>query len=194
LLASLFLRCGDGPMQGWEQPLEIAAEMILAEFKTLSARQTGQAFRQLVCTRHPGPVDQHGNDADAALQGGLDLQPDEVAGVLAATLSAHRSAAFGVYVLAALGGDDAAGGRSSGCAVAGVVAVEEAGERVDEFEQQGVDLGLLVGGVLGAVAGDEPVPSGGCLLFVFGGLVPGLVAGLPPAQGFGPVHGAGWCW
>jgi hypothetical protein len=25
-----------------------------------------------------------------------------------------------------------------------------------------------------------------------GGLVSGLVAGLPPAQGFGPVHGAGW--
>jgi hypothetical protein len=114
--------------------------------------------------------------------------------VLAATLSAHRSAAFGVYVLAALGGDDAAGGRSSGCAVAGVVAVEEAGKHVDEFEQQRVDLGLLVSGMLGAVAGDEPVPSGGCLLFVLGGVVPGLVAGLPPAQGFGPVHGAGWCW
>jgi hypothetical protein len=114
--------------------------------------------------------------------------------VLAATLSAHRSAAFGVYVLAALGGDDAADGRSSGCAVAGVVAVEEAGKHVDEFEQQRVDLGLLVSGVLGAVAGDEPVPSGGCLLFVLGGVVPGLVAGLPPAQGFGPVHGAGWCW
>jgi hypothetical protein len=48
--------------------------------------------------------------------------------------------------------------------------------------------------VLGAVAGDEPVPPCCCLLFVLGGLVPGLVAGLPPAQGFGPVHGAGWCW
>jgi hypothetical protein len=130
---------------------------------------------------------------DLAAAGGQ--QPgDEQDQLLAAMLSAHRSAAFGVYVLAALGGDDAAGGRSSGCAVAGMVAVEEAGKHVDEFEQQRVDLGLLVSGVLGAVAGDEPVPSGGCLLFVLGGVVPGLVAGLPPAQGFGPVHGAGRCW
>ena len=67
---------------------------------------------------------------------------------------------------------------------------EEAGEHVDGFEQQRVDLGLLVSGVLGAVAGDEPVPPGGCLLFVLGSLVPGLVAGLPPAQCLGAVHGA----
>ena len=87
-----------------------------------------------------------------------------------------------------------AGGRSSGCAVAGVIAVEEAGEHVDGFEQQRVDLGLLVSGVLSAVARDEPVPPGGCSLLVPGSLVPGLVAGLPPAQGFGPVHGVGWCW
>jgi hypothetical protein len=82
-----------------------------------------------------------------------------------------------------------AGGRSSGCAVAGVIAVEEAGECVDGFEQQGVDLGLLVSGVLGAVGRDETVPSGGCLLFVLGGLVPGLVAGPPPAQCFGAGDG-----
>ena len=44
------------------------------------------------------------------------------------------------------------------------------------FEQQRVDLGLLVSGVLGAVAGGELVPPGGCLLLVLGGLVPGLVA------------------
>ena len=89
-----------------------------------------------------------------------------------------------------------AGGSRSGCAVAGTVvaAEEEAGERVDGFEQQGVDLGLLVSGVPGAVAGDQTVPSGGCPLLVLGGLVSGLVAGLPPAQGFGPVHGVGWCW
>ena len=110
--------------------------------------------------------------------------------MLAAMLSAHRSAAFGVYVLAALGGDDAAGGRSSGCAVAGAVAVEEAGKHVDEFEQQRVDLGLLVSGVLGAVAGDEPVPSGGCLLFVLGGVVPGLVARWPLSAGLRP---GSWC-
>jgi hypothetical protein len=75
-----------------------------------------------------------------------------------------------------------------------VIAVEEAGEHVDGFGQQRVGLGLLVSGVLSAVARNEPVPPGGCSLFVPGSLVPGLVAGLPPAQGFGPVHGAGWCW
>src|SRR2546423_15611223 len=87
-----------------------------------------------------------------------------------------------------------AGGRSSGCVVAGVIAVEEAGEHVDGFEQQRVGLGLLVSGVLSAVARDEPVPPGGCSGFGPGSLGPGLVAGLPPAQGFGPVPGAGWGW
>jgi hypothetical protein len=83
-----------------------------------------------------------------------------------------------------------AGGSRSGCAVAGmVVAAEKAGERVDGFEQQGVDLGLLVSGVLGAVARDETVPSGGCPLLVPGSLMSGLVAGLPPAQCFGAGHG-----
>ena len=87
------------------------------------------------------------------------------------------------------------GGSESGFVVAGVIsAAEEASEHVDGFEQQRVDLGLLVSGVLSAVARDEPVPPGGCLLLVLGSLVPGLVAGLPPAQGFGPVHGSGWCW
>ena len=84
-----------------------------------------------------------------------------------------------------------AGGSRSGCAVAGMVvaAEKEAGERVDGFEQEGVDLGLLVSGVLGAVARDETVPSGGCPLLVLGSLVSGLVAGLPPAQCFGAGHG-----
>src|SRR6266576_2709132 len=81
-----------------------------------------------------------------------------------------------------------AGGRSSGCPVAGMIAVEEAGEHVDGFEQQRVDLGLLVSGVLSAVARGEPVPPGGCSLFVPGSLVPGLVAGPPPAQCLGAGH------
>jgi hypothetical protein len=79
-----------------------------------------------------------------------------------------------------------AGSRS---AFAVVVAGEKAGEHVDGFEQQRVDSGLLVSGVLGAVAGGEPVPPGGGLLFVFGGLVSGLVAGLPPAQCLGAGDG-----
>lgn len=75
------------------------------------------------------------------------------------------------------------GSRGSGLAV--VVAAEEAGEHVDDFEEQRVDSGLLVSGALGTVAGDEMLPSGGCLLLVLGGLVPGLVSGLPPAQCLG---------
>jgi hypothetical protein len=79
-----------------------------------------------------------------------------------------------------------AGSRSAGAVV---VAGEEAGEHVDGFEQQRVDSGLLGGGVLGAVAGGELVPPGGCLLFVPGGLVSGLVAGPPPAQRLGAGDG-----
>ena len=107
--------------------------------------------------------------------------------VLAATLSAHGSAAFDVDVPAGLGGDATLRQRGSGLTV--VVAAEEAGEHVDEFEQQRVYLGLLVSGVLGAVAGDEPVPPCCCLLLMLGSLVPGLVAGPPPAQCFGAGHG-----
>jgi hypothetical protein len=40
------------------------------------------------------------------------------------------------------------------------VAGEEAVEHVDGFEGQRVDSGLLVSGVLGAVAGDEVTPPG----------------------------------
>jgi hypothetical protein len=108
--------------------------------------------------------------------------------MLAATLSADGSASFDVHVLAGFGVDAAPGGWSV-CAV--VVAGEQAGERVDGFEQQRVDPGLAVGGMLGAVAGDEPVPPGGCLLFVLGGLVPGFVSCPPPAQCLGAGHGAG---
>jgi hypothetical protein len=112
--------------------------------------------------------------------------------VLAATLSAHGPAAFDVHGLAGLGGDDAGWRGRSGCAVAGVVvAAEEAGECVDGFEQQGVDPGLLVSGVLGVVARDQTVPPGGCLLLVLGGLMSGFVSCSPPAQCLGAGHGGG---
>ena len=55
--------------------------------------------------------------------------------VLAATLSAHGSAAFGVRVLAGFSGDDAGGDCGSDCVVAEVIAaVEEPGEHVDDLE------------------------------------------------------------
>jgi hypothetical protein len=105
--------------------------------------------------------------------------------VLAATLSAHRLAAFDVHVLAGRCWYSVAG--------SGLGVVKEAGERVDCVEEQRVDAGLLIGGVLGAEAAGKAVPLCGCLLLVLGGLVPGLVSGLPPAQclGAGQAPGGG---
>jgi hypothetical protein len=78
---------------------------------------------------------------------------------MSATVFAHESAAFGVHVLAGASGDVRWGCRAgvgSGCA-------EEAGERGDGFEQQGVEWGLLVGGAAGAELGD------GAAVFGLGG-------------------------
>jgi len=91
--------------------------------------------------------------------------------------------------LAGLDGDAVAGRSSSAFAV--VVAGEKAGERVDGFEQQRVDLGFPDGGLPGSVGGGELFLPGSCLLLVLGGLVPGLVAGPPPAQCLGAGRGAG---
>ena len=90
--------------------------------------------------------------------------------VLAATVFAHESAAFGVDVLAGAGGDVRRGCRAgvgSGCA-------EQAGERGDGFEQQGVSAGLLVGGAAGAELGD-------------GAAVPGVGGELADPGGHGGV-------
>ena len=90
--------------------------------------------------------------------------------LLAAAVFAHESAAFGVHVLAGVGGDVGLGCRAgvgSGCA-------EEAGERGDGFEQQGVEAGLLVGGAAGVELGD-------------GAAVPGLGGKLADPGGHGGV-------
>jgi hypothetical protein len=113
--------------------------------------------------------------------------------VLAATLSAHELAAFGVDVPAGLGGD-LCWRRRLGWAAAGVVRpAEQAGERCDGLEQQRVESGLLVGGALGVEAGGEPIPVGlGLgLVLVLGGLPAGLVARPPPAQRLGAGDGDG---
>ena len=74
--------------------------------------------------------------------------------LLAATVFAHESAALGVHVLAGLGGDLRLEGRLVCRAGVGSGCAEEAGERGDGFEQQGVEAGLLVGGAAGAEFGD----------------------------------------
>src|SRR6266536_1351713 len=81
--------------------------------------------------------------------------------------------------------------RSGGVAAGVVVAAEEAGERCDGFLQERVEPGLLAGGALGVEADDEPVPPGGGLLLVLGGLPAGFVAGPPPAQRLGAGDGRG---
>ncbi len=84
--------------------------------------------------------------------------------VLVATLSAHDPAAFDEHVPAGLGGVLLPGRWSAGWRAAWVAGcVEEACERRDGLEQQGVDAGLLVGGVPGAELGD------GAAVVVLGG-------------------------
>src|SRR5579864_2350818 len=83
--------------------------------------------------------------------------------LLAATLSAHDSAAFGVHVPAGLCGDvPEAGVCSAGGPLAlsgapmgvGSWLAEVGGERSDGFEQQSIGAGLLAGGPAGAELGD----------------------------------------
>ena len=76
--------------------------------------------------------------------------------LLAVTVFAHESAAFGVDVLAGVGGDVRRGWRAG----VGSGYAEEAGERGDGFEQQGVKAGLLVGGAAGAEVGDRAAVPG----------------------------------
>ena len=86
-----------------------------------------------------------------------------------------------------LGGDAGLAARS-GRGVAVVVA-EEAGECCDGVLQERVELGLLVAGALGAECADVPVPLGGGVVLVFGGLPAGLVSGPPPVQRLGSGDG-----
>lgn len=66
--------CGCGVIQHPEEPAEIRVEPVRAELKGLTARQLGEAGRQVIGTGHPGPADQNGDDPDVARQGGLDLR------------------------------------------------------------------------------------------------------------------------
>ena len=99
--------------------------------------------------------------------------------LLAAAVFAHESAAFGVHVLASLGGDLRLWGRPGGRAGVGSGCAEEPGERGDGFEQQGVEAGLLVGGAAGAELGD-------------GTAVLGLGGELADPGGDGGVLEGGW--
>ena len=75
---------GKGLVEHLEQPAGVEVEPGRAEFESLTTHQPGQAGRQLIGARQPGPINQDRDDADVARQGGLDLQPDEVIGVIEA--------------------------------------------------------------------------------------------------------------
>ena len=81
--------------------------------------------------------------------------------------------------------------RSGWLAAGVVVSAEEAGQCCDGFLEEGVESGLLVGGVLGAEGGDVLVPPGGGVVLVLGGLPADLVAGPPPVQCLVAGHGRG---
>jgi hypothetical protein len=93
--------------------------------------------------------------------------------LLAATLSAHEPATFGVHGSAVLG--DGGGGRG-GCWFLVPVGAEQAGKRGDHFLQEGVDALLLVGGASGVEVGD-------------GAAVLGLGGKLPDPGGHGRADG-----
>ena len=75
---------GKGLVEYLEQPASVRVEPVGAEFESLTAGQAGQACRHLLGVGHPRPINQDWDDADVACQGGLDLQPDEVVGVIKA--------------------------------------------------------------------------------------------------------------
>ena len=129
---------------------EAAAEVVKS---VTSTPQTPDGMGLRIVSSAPEPEDPGALQLAAAAGPGENDQVIEAAGarvflVLAATVFAHESAVFGVHVLAGAGVDVRLSCRvGSGCA-------EEAGERGDRFEEQGVSAGLLVGGVAGAELGD----------------------------------------
>ena len=78
--------------QNPEQSLHIRVESCVVDRDSLPARELAEALRQVLGLRHRCVFDQDGDDADAALERRLDLDPDEVFGVIepAASASCRR--------------------------------------------------------------------------------------------------------
>ncbi len=76
---------GQGPVQHLEQPAGIELEAGRAKLQRLPAVQLDQAVRQLVGIRHPRPIHQDRDHPNLARQGSLDLEPNEIIGVVKAT-------------------------------------------------------------------------------------------------------------
>lgn len=75
-------RPADRELQGADK--RAGVEAVRAELDRLTSRQRLQAGRQVGGAGHAGPVHQDRDDADTAGQRGLDLQADEILGVVQA--------------------------------------------------------------------------------------------------------------
>ncbi len=71
-----------GGVEDLEELVDVGLEASRAELQGLTVHELGQAGWDVVEAGHLGPVHQDGDDPDVASQGGLDLEADEVAGVV----------------------------------------------------------------------------------------------------------------
>jgi len=78
------LPLGDALVEHLEQPGGVGVWVVRAELERRLARHAGQAGRQFPVHGHPRPVDQDGDDQDAAGQRRLQFQADVVARVVQA--------------------------------------------------------------------------------------------------------------
>jgi hypothetical protein len=87
-------RCVNRVLDPTDQAVHVSVEIrVGADNETIAEGQAPQALRQFVGPRDRRIADQHGNHQDLATQGGLDLDPDEVARIVEPTGSAlpdHR--------------------------------------------------------------------------------------------------------
>ena len=156
---------GEFFVQRLQQPTEVEVEAGRAELQRLTAGQPGQAVRQLVGRRHRGPIDQNRDDADVTRQGGLDLQPDEVIGVVEARRPCSSVIVSHWFPISA--SEDVAGSDRAGDHLDEVVAQLD---RVDVLEdlpaavvvrESLVQPAGRVGGVIAPVADKDPT-GGSC--------------------------------
>ena len=76
------MQVGEGCVEHLVEPADVELEPAGAQFQGVAADQFGQAGRELVGARHPGPLHQDGDDPHVVGQRRLDLQAHEVLGVV----------------------------------------------------------------------------------------------------------------
>jgi len=69
-------------LDGVEERVDVGPERLVVDPHRVAPREALQRGGQLVAMRHRRAVDQHRHHADAALEGGGDLQHDEVVGII----------------------------------------------------------------------------------------------------------------